>query len=91
MAAADQAEVEEGEVGVKVLLFAGLREQRGRSEEAVLVARGTTARQLYERLFPTGPGGRMPVLFAIDQEWVDGSAPLVAGQEIAFIPPLGGG
>lgn len=91
MAADDRVERAEGDVEVRILLFAGLRERRGVSEEQLRVPSGTTARQLYERLFPAGPEGRLPVLFAVDQQWVDGESPLADGQEVAFIPPLGGG
>lgn len=76
---------------VKVLLFAGLREQRGVGEERISVRAGTTARQLYEALFPEGAQGRIRVLYAVDRSWTDGTAPLEDGQEVAFVPPLGGG
>ncbi|MCK6505106.1 MoaD/ThiS family protein [Myxococcota bacterium] len=71
--------------------FAVLRERRGVDSEVVTVAAGTTVSQLYATLFPPGPHGRLPVLFAVDHCYVPGSHPLQADAEVAFIPPLGGG
>ena len=64
---------------VTVRHFAVLREQRGRSEEQVEVPAGTTVSQLYRRLFPPGPDGVMPVLFALDQCYVSRDAELTDG------------
>lgn len=82
---------EPGGVPIRLLLFAGLRERRGTEEEWLLVRPGTTPRALYAQLFPDRGEGRIPVLFAVDQHWTDGEAPLREGQELALIPPLGGG
>ena len=76
---------------IRVRHFSMLREQRGCSEETVEVAPGTTARALYLILFPPGPDGSLPVMYAIDAEYVDGDTPLREGCEVAFVPPLGGG
>jgi molybdopterin converting factor subunit 1 len=78
-------------IKVSVLYFAVLREQRGRDQESVEVEPGTTIEALYHRLFPTGPNGRLPVGYAVDQVLVAASHPLQEGAEIAFIPPVGGG
>ena len=76
---------------VSVRYFAVLREQRGTDEERLEVEPGTTAQALYETLFPAGAAGRMPVAFAVNQAYVPGGTVLSAGDEVAFIPPLGGG
>ena len=50
---------------VRVLYFASLREQRGCSEEPIEARPGETLGELYARLFPVGPQGRMPVAYAM--------------------------
>lgn len=76
---------------VTVRYFAVLREQRGRSEERVEVPEGTTLAQLYARLFPPGPAGVLPVAFARNLAYEPGDTPIADGDEVAFIPPVGGG
>jgi len=76
---------------IEVRYFAGLREQRGCESEKVEVQDGETVSGLYRRLFPPGPQGSMPVMFAVNQEYVSAARVLKAGEEVAFIPPLGGG
>ncbi len=76
---------------IHVRHFAVLREQRGCELEEVEVAPGTTAAALYDLLFPPGLEGQLPVLFAVNQAYVARAAVLVEGDEVAFIPPLGGG
>ena len=69
--------------------FAQLREQAGCSEEEVEVSEGTTVEQLHDLLFP--PPERLPVVLAVNQHYVPGAHLLNEGDEVAFIPPLGGG
>lgn len=76
-------------MSVKVLYFASLRERRGRSEELVDIAAGTTAASLYARLFPTDTAPT--VAYTRNRVVVPGSTLLVDGDEVAFLPPLGGG
>ncbi len=73
---------------VTVLYFAGLREARGRADETVTIAAGTTADGLLRRLFP---GWTAPVTFMRNRARVPGSAVLDDGDEVALLPPLGGG
>lgn len=76
---------------VLVRHFAMLREQRGVEEEWVEFEDATVVSALYEQLFPPGPEGALPVMFAVNQVYVQADQPLVDGDEVAFIPPLGGG
>ncbi|NOY24794.1 MAG: MoaD/ThiS family protein [Oligoflexia bacterium] len=76
---------------VTVRYFAVLRERRGVETEDIQVDADTTISQLYARLFPPTAAGTMPVLFAVNQCYVDRDHCLSAGDEVAFIPPLGGG
>ena len=80
-----------GDASVTVLFFAMLREQRGRAEERVPLLPGERVGALYARLFPPGPSGALPVGFAVNQAYVGAEHPLADGDEVAFIPPLGGG
>jgi len=80
-----------GTLQVEVHLFAGLREQAGASTVQRTVAAGTTVAELYAQMFPAGPSGRMPVMYAVQQAYVPGDTVLEGGVEVAFIPPLGGG
>ena len=76
---------------VVVQHFAVLRERRGCQSESVEVEGGLTVGGLYARLFPPGPEGVLPVGYARNQCWVDADEPIADGDEIAFLPPLGGG
>lgn len=73
---------------VTLLYFAVLRERRGTSTEVVELPAGTTAATAFDHLFP---GLGLPVAYAVNQEMVPGSTPLADGDELAFLPPLGGG
>ena len=75
---------------VTVLYFAGLREQRGEQEE-VEIESGLSAGALYTRLFPPGPDGSLPVAFSVNADWANADTVLTDGDELALLPPLGGG
>ena len=73
---------------VNVLYFASLREQRGCSSEALDLQPGLSLADLYGELF--GPNAA-PVAFSLNQAICAGSVCPQEGDEIAFLPPLGGG
>ncbi len=73
---------------VTVLYFAGLREARGRADEVVSIAPDATVEALFRELFP---GWTAPVTFMRNRARVAGDARIEAGDEVAFLPPLGGG
>lgn len=73
---------------VHVLYFATLREQRGKSEEYIQLPEGTTASAAYAILCPPA---LLPVAYAINERYADASTPLKDGDELVFLPPLGGG
>jgi len=76
---------------VDVRYFAVLREHRGEEEEKLEVEQGLTVAELYRRLFPPSSSGSLPVMFAVNQAYVESTHVLQEGDEVAFIPPLGGG
>jgi molybdopterin synthase sulfur carrier subunit len=76
---------------VHVRYFAVLRERRGCADEAVTLAAPVTVGELYSTLFPPTAAGALPVMYAVNEAYVPADHPLDAGDEVAFIPPLGGG
>jgi sulfur-carrier protein len=85
-------------VKVKVLFFAGLREQVGTSGEEIELPPGvTTVAALrshlrsrggaYERAFAE----KVLVRTAVNQDMVQPSTRIKAGDEVAFFPPVTGG
>ncbi|MFT5685653.1 MAG: molybdopterin converting factor subunit 1 [Myxococcota bacterium] len=76
---------------ITVRYFAALREARGCDEEALGVAEGTPVSELYQQIFADSPLSGLRVMFAVNQGYVSATHPLSDGDEVAFIPPLGGG
>jgi molybdopterin synthase sulfur carrier subunit len=83
---------------IKVLYFAKLREDLGKgSEELSLPGDVTTVAALRAHLMARGaawqsalgPGAALRV--AVNQEVAEASAPVRAGDEVAFFPPVTGG
>jgi molybdopterin converting factor small subunit len=79
---------------VRVLAFARLRELLGFGQREIELAAGATVESLWAHLVPpAAPGAalRASTRFARNGALVDGSAPLGDGDEIALMPPVGGG
>ena len=81
---------------VKVLYFAGLREQLGTSDEDLDVAPTTVAglrSQLMERggAWQSALAQGRALRVAVNQEMAQPATPLKAGDEVAFFPPVTGG
>ncbi|MGO8974353.1 MAG: molybdopterin converting factor subunit 1 [Steroidobacteraceae bacterium] len=77
---------------VRVQYFALLREQAGRSDEAV-DTRARTPRELYEELRSRHPFTLGPDLLrvAVNSEFAAWEQPLRAGDTVIFLPPVAGG
>jgi molybdopterin converting factor small subunit len=73
-----------------VLYFAALREQKGCPEEWVEVPGHCTVAGLYATLFPD-VANRLPVAMIVNRVRTAADHPVRDGDEIAFLPPLGGG
>ena len=83
---------------VNVLYFAGLREQLGQSAEELELPPGvSTLAELRSLLISRGGAWQSAfaqtrlVRAAVNQEMAPASAPIRAGDEVAFFPPVTGG
>jgi molybdopterin-guanine dinucleotide biosynthesis protein A len=77
---------------IKVQYYALLREQAGRSDEA-LITGARTPRELYDELKARYPFSLAPEMLrvAINAEFGEWSQPLCDGDSVVFIPPVAGG
>ena len=73
---------------ITVFYFARLREEMGTDISSMTITEGTTVLDLFKRLFPGMSDG---IRFAVNQCYVEGGCLLEEGDEVAFLPPLGGG
>lgn len=73
---------------IEMRYFAILRERAGRDREAFAVPPGTTAAQAFDLRFP---GLGLPVGFARNGAMCSGATALAEGDELALLPPIGGG
>ena len=71
---------------IRVLYFATLRERRGVEQEELQVEVGSTIAALYHQLF----GGASTVAYTRNRSIVPGETVLEDGDEVSFLPPLGG-
>jgi molybdopterin converting factor small subunit len=81
-------------VRVRVLAFARLRELLGFGQREIELAGDATLETLWAHLLPdaqAGAGLRASTRFARNGTLVDGSTPLRDGDEVALMPPVGGG
>ena len=83
---------------VKVLFFAALREQLGKSQEEMELPAGVNTVEslrthLRARGGPFGKAfdGKALVRAAVNQEMAGAGAGIKAGDEVAFFPPVTGG
>ena len=83
-----------GTPSVRVLLFGRVRELAGSGETAVAVPAGATVTSVADLLAATNPV-LAPHLrrcsFAVNAVYARRDAPVRAGDEVAVIPPIGGG
>jgi molybdopterin synthase catalytic subunit len=75
---------------VRVRVFAVLRERAGGSDEIPLeLPDGARVQDALDQLAELSDG--VPVVMAVNREYVDADAPLSEGDELALIPPVSGG
>ncbi len=77
-------------MSIKVRYFASLKEQLGRAEDDLVTVREYTVSQVWSEV---NPGLDMPdnVLIAVNMAYVDQTAVVKDGDEVAFFPPVTGG
>ena len=79
---------------IRILLFAGLREQAGWAEQQWPANpyddAGLTPRQLWLKLQLPGDLDQA-VRVSINRQFADADTPLQPGDELAFLPPISGG
>ena len=73
---------------ITVYYFAFLREERKTEKEIVTIHQQMTAIDLFTHLFNRSPSS---IRYAVNEQFVPPDTPLSHQDEIAFIPPLGGG
>jgi molybdopterin converting factor subunit 1 len=79
---------------IKVKLFAAFREIVGQNELSWTWEAGQTAAGVQERLvaeYPKLASGMKSALVMVNRRYANRDTPLQAGDEIAFLPPVGGG
>jgi molybdopterin synthase catalytic subunit len=79
---------------VRVLFFGQLKEITGVSQDDAELSEGARVEDLFERYgrrFPKLAEFRPSVAASVNQEYAAWRAPLSAGDEVAFLPPVSGG
>jgi MoaE-MoaD fusion protein len=79
---------------VRVLFFGQLKEIVGLAQEDAELSEGARVEDLFERYgrrFPRLAEFRSSVAASLNQEYAEWRAPLAAGDEVAFLPPVSGG
>ena len=79
---------------VRVLFFGQLKDIVGVSQEEADLSEGARVEDLFERYgrrFPRLAEFRPSIAASVNQEYAAWRAPLAAGDEVAFLPPVSGG
>ncbi|MGH9690882.1 MAG: molybdenum cofactor biosynthesis protein [Candidatus Acidiferrales bacterium] len=79
---------------VRVLFFGQLKDIVGVSQEDAEISEGARVEDLFERYgrrFPKLVEFRPSIAASVNQEYAAWRAPLVSGDEVAFLPPVSGG
>jgi molybdopterin converting factor small subunit len=83
-----------GGIRLRVLLFGPAREAAGVSEASLVAPPGISvgaAADLLAEAYPSLARHLARCSFALNQEYVSRGAPLADGDQLAIIPPIGGG
>ncbi len=77
-------------MSITVRYFASLRETLGRSHDVIEAKTALTVEQVWQQ---ANPNQSIPsnILAAVNMDYVSLTDPVVAGDEVAFFPPVTGG
>ena len=75
-------------ISITLRYFAHLRELRGQSEERITLNGPISISDLFTQIFNIDSTS---IRFAIDAEYVSADTLVSDGDEVAFLPPMGGG
>ena len=78
-------------VEVTVHYFAMLKEIKACSKESFTVDDGTTVASLFDQIFPPATPGLPVIQYVINQKRISSETTLEDGDNVVFLPPLGGG
>jgi len=79
-------------IPITIRCFASVREALGQDQLPLEVAPGTTVAALRQQLGERYPAlQRLPLAYAVNLQYAAADRVLVAGDEVAFIPPISGG
>jgi molybdopterin synthase sulfur carrier subunit len=81
-------------MNIRIRYFASLREITGQSEEVLALPEGTSisdARTLLGERFPRLQPILQRCVYAVNRGYVPANTALHEGDELVFIPPMGGG
>jgi molybdopterin converting factor subunit 1 len=79
---------------VRVLFFGQLKEIVGAGQDEAELSEGARVEDLFERYgrrFPRLAEFRPSIAASVNREYAEWRAPLRAGDEVAFLPPVSGG
>ncbi|MGH2949244.1 MAG: molybdopterin converting factor subunit 1 [Solirubrobacteraceae bacterium] len=78
---------------VSVRLFAGLRERAGTDRVEIDLPDGARVQDVLTAMAATPVGALRPreCVVAVNREYADADSPVVAGDEVALVPPVSGG
>jgi sulfur-carrier protein len=76
---------------ITVRYFAMLREERGRSDELLEIAEPVSAAEIYQACCPEAARGGLSIAYAVNGAYAPADTLLKGGDELVFIPPVGGG
>lgn len=77
-------------MSIRVKFFASLREQLQRTEDELEPSDGLTVQGVWDAISNETPLP-LPILAAVNHEYVERDHPVRDGDEVAFFPPVTGG
>ena len=84
--------MQSNEIEIQVLFFASAREAAGTARLVQTLPAGATVRDLAASLYDAAPGLReLRLRFAVNTAYAQQDTALHDGDEVACIPPVGGG